>query len=229
MPDAILLIGPTGSGKTPLGEHLAAHGLGGRPCAHFDFGHQLRRIAADAPADFTTDELAFIRDVLESGALLENAHWPLAEKILRRFLAAHRQGTGTGVHEGTRVPVPTPLIVLNGLPRHAGQARDIARLLAVRAVVELRCSAATVLHRLATDAGGDRAGRVDDGVEAVRRKLAIYQERIAPLVAFYRERGVAVVTIEVRAETTAAELAEKVSDTLGRRLRRPSASAPPGV
>ncbi|MCX7427258.1 MAG: hypothetical protein NTW96_16720 [Planctomycetia bacterium] len=42
--DAMLLLGPTGSGKTPLGDLLERRGLGGRRCVHFDFGAHLRRI-----------------------------------------------------------------------------------------------------------------------------------------------------------------------------------------
>ena len=47
-PQAVVLLGPTGSGKTPLGEWLEAKGLGGRRCHHFDFGTRLRRVATGA-------------------------------------------------------------------------------------------------------------------------------------------------------------------------------------
>ncbi len=36
--EAILFLGPTGSGKTPYGELIEWQGLGGRKCAHFYFG-----------------------------------------------------------------------------------------------------------------------------------------------------------------------------------------------
>ena len=42
-PSAILLLGPTGSGKTPLGELMERRGFGGRRCRHFDLGDRLRR------------------------------------------------------------------------------------------------------------------------------------------------------------------------------------------
>ncbi len=45
IPKAILLLGPTGSGKTPLGQALEKKGLAGRRCVHFDFGANLREIA----------------------------------------------------------------------------------------------------------------------------------------------------------------------------------------
>ena len=48
---AVLLLGPTGAGKSPLGDWLEARGLWGRPCHHFDFGANLRAIVAAGPSD----------------------------------------------------------------------------------------------------------------------------------------------------------------------------------
>jgi adenylate kinase family enzyme len=192
-PSAILLLGPTGSGKTPLGECLATHGLRGRPCLHFDFGERLRVVTAGAfpPAGFSHEEIDFLRNVLQRGALLENHHFPIAEKILLAFL----DGLSGGPAEGG-------LVVLNGLPRHVDQARDIARLVDVREVVVLHCPAEVVLARIAANAGGDRTGRSDDGLPAVRAKLELFAHRTAPLVAFYRAAGAGVRTIEVGPATT---------------------------
>ena len=44
--EAILLNGPACVGKTPLGDHMQQRGILGRRCHHFDFGHELRSIAA---------------------------------------------------------------------------------------------------------------------------------------------------------------------------------------
>jgi len=55
--DAILLVGPTGAGKTPLGEWLQLHGLWGRRCHHFDFGTNLREVASGNSAGFTAEEI----------------------------------------------------------------------------------------------------------------------------------------------------------------------------
>lgn len=46
---AVLLLGPTGAGKTPLGRICAQRGLWGRSCTHVDFGACLRRAAAGDP------------------------------------------------------------------------------------------------------------------------------------------------------------------------------------
>jgi len=190
-PDALLLIGPTGAGKTPLGEALEAHGLAGRPCAHFDFGRRLREIVAGAepPAYLSTDDVAFLRKVLETGALLEDEHWPIAERILRAFLDELRQ--------------PGAWVALNGLPRHVGQADAVEGLVHVALLVKLRCSPEVVRERIRRNAGGDRTERTDDDRAAVERKLRTYAERIEPLVRHYEDRGVPAKRIDVSVETDA--------------------------
>ncbi|HUT61258.1 MAG TPA: nucleoside monophosphate kinase [Phycisphaerae bacterium] len=191
---AILLIGPTGAGKTPLGDLLEARGLWGRRCRHFDFGRQLRAAAAaeTPPAHLTDADVEAIRGAL-AGALLADEQFPIAARILRVFLA----GCDVG---------PDDWIVLNGLPRHIGQARDLAPLVDVRAVVELACSADVVLRRVRTDAGGDRAGRPDDQAAAVRERFRTYAQRTAPLVDHYRRLGARIHTIEVGPATSADDI-----------------------
>jgi len=211
---ALLLLGPTGSGKTPVGEQIEARGLWGSRCVHFDFGANLRAVVAGHfvdvgpekvgwatpagsqavgnahPTEFSAEEIGFLRDVLESGALLEDEQFPLAERVLRAFLASK------GTDEMTR-------IVLNGMPRHVGQARAIARLVDVQDVVLLQCSADTVLRRIESNVGGDRAERTDDSPEQVAAKLALFAERTAPLVDHYRrEIGTPIHTIPISPETT---------------------------
>jgi len=190
-PTAVVLLGPTGCGKTPLGELLQARGLWGRPCVHFDFGAILRAVVARNLADawVSRDDMAFLREVLRSGALLEDDRFPLALRILQRFL-----------HENS--PQPDAWVVLNGLPRHVGQARSLAAVLDIRAVVDLSCTAPTVLARLASNVGGDRAERVDDDPESVRRKLEIYGQRTEPLREHYRAAGIRIERLEVRPDST---------------------------
>lgn len=187
-PSAILLVGPTGSGKTPLGEELERRGLGGRCCRHFDFGAQLRAVVGGSPPPgLSARDIEFLRGVLDRGALLEDEHFPIAETILQAFLTAH----------------PADRVVLNGLPRHVGQSKDVDRLVDVEVVVELQCSAQVVLERIRTNAGGDRADRIDDDLDAIRHKLAIFTDRTAPLIEHYRARGARIVSIPIAADTTA--------------------------
>lgn len=191
---ALLLLGPTGSGKTPLGRLLESRGLCGTPHVHFDFGESLRRIVADDRPNEAVSraDIEFLHGVLASGSLLEDEQFPLAERILRAFLSG-RQVCGS-----TRV-------VLNGLPRHAGQANAIDAMLDVRLVVRLDCDADAVMRRLANNVGGDRDGRSDDDCERVRKKLDIFYERTSPLVEHYRQRGAKILAITIAPTTTAED------------------------
>ena len=192
-PRALLIVGPTGAGKSPLGDHLARQGWNGRRCAHFDFGNNLREVSGGAVTGFTDDELAFVREVLEQGALLENETFPIAEQILRAFVDANPVG-------------PEGLLVLNGLPRHLGQAADVDRIVDIEQLIQLDCPAEVVLERLRLNSGGDRVARTDDGVDLVEKKLADFTARTAPLVTHYRDRGAVVHRRVVGLETRPQEL-----------------------
>ena len=193
--EAILVLGPTGSGKTPLGQVMEERGLWGQPCSHFDFGANLREIVARDQSDesIRAEDIVLLRRMVQEGLLLEDEHFPLAARILRRFMA----------HQS---PDPTTWIVLNGLPRHLGQAQAMEDVVEVRAVVYLACSAQVVAERIRGNVGGDRHRRDDDAPEAIRRKLAIFAERTAPLLHYYRSRQVRIETVEVGPRTTAEEM-----------------------
>ncbi|MCE5279199.1 MAG: nucleoside monophosphate kinase [Planctomycetaceae bacterium] len=189
VPRSIVLLGATGTGKTPLGALIERRGLWGSRARHFDFGEHLRRIALQGHWPGLCDaDVGVIEAALGGGALLEDEHFHIAATILRGFIAS---------------AAAEDLIVLNGLPRHAGQARDVAAIVDVRAVIVLSCRAEVVLQRIAADIGGDRAGRLDDGASAVAAKLEIYRVRTAALVEYYRAGGARIISVEVGAETTA--------------------------
>jgi adenylate kinase len=194
---ALLLLGPTAAGKTPLGEEIQQRGLWGSRWAHFDFGANLRAIATGQGNDgrFRAAEVQFIRNVLQRGALLEDQQFPLARRILEAFLEPF-------------AAEPQTRVVLNGLPRHVGQADALAAIVHVQTVVALRCSETTVLERIGRNAGGDRAGRTDDDRAAVQQKLALFAARTAPLLEHYGHQGARIVSLDVSASMTAAEMLE---------------------
>lgn len=193
--EAILLLGPTGAGKSPLGDHLEQCGLLGRHCRHFDFGALLRKAAAVGGKGLSPADIAIIRKVLNGGALLEDDTFHIARRILATFL--EEQETGAEDY-----------VVLNGLPRHAGQARDVGEVLDVILVVALDCSPATVYERIAGNSGGDRMERTDDSIEEIERKLEIYKRRTSPLIAYYRDKGVSCRSIPVGINTTPGQTAD---------------------
>ena len=198
--NSILLLGPTGVGKSPLGDALARNGLFGRRCHHLDFGSELRRIvsATGASEDYTADELDFIHGVLERGLLLENEHFLLAEKIISLFLM--RSGFAA-----------SDLLVLNGIPRHEGQARDIEKIARVHALIVLDCSGEVVFCRIRDNAGGDRTERRDDEIGLIEKKLRIFRERTSPLVIYYEQQGKQVYRLRVTATMTPNEAYLQVS------------------
>jgi adenylate kinase family enzyme len=200
---SLLLIGPTGSGKTPLGDELERRGFLGRRCVHFDFGANLRAIAA-APekADvLTATECESVRTSLATGALFEDKDMPMIVKIVKRFVEA-------------RDLTPEFLLVLNGLPRHRRQAEGLAGVVAVERVVYLEAGAEVIRERMRLDPGGDRSERIDDTLEAVERRLAAFRKRTVPLVSYYRERGALVAEIPVTASMTAARAYQALVERL---------------
>jgi adenylate kinase family enzyme len=200
---AILLLGPTGSGKTPLGQMFESQTLGSHRFIHFDFGEHLRRVVARGVPDavVSRQDIEFLRQVLQSGALLEDKDFPIALRILRAFVT-DRQLPGETI------------LVLNGLPRHVGQAASLEVLIHVGTVVLLCCSPDVVYQRIATNAGGDRADRADDQRIAVQRKLDLYHQRTAPLIDYYRARGARVVSIDVSATMTVEVMWQAVRTTI---------------
>lgn len=191
---AILLIGPTGAGKSPLGDVIARSGFLGRTAHHLDFGSELRTIAAgNSPSGaFSAEEIEFLRGVLERGLLLENERFALANRIIRTFLEQSRHQTGD-------------LLVLNGIPRHIGQARDIESVADIGAIISLECSTDDVFIRIEKNAGGDRSGRTDDEKHWIEKKLEVFRERTAPLIEHYAKQGSAVYRLPIGATVTAGE------------------------
>lgn len=196
--EAILLLGPTGSGKTPLGDCIAEHGLYGRRCVHFDFGAQLRHMVEHGNKRLTPEDIAFVQRVLTEGALLEDDTFHIADTILDDFL------------ERQRVQAQD-LVVLNGLPRHVGQAHDVGKMINVMLVAALECSAETVHERIAKNSGGDRSERTDDSVAEIKRKLDIYASRTQPLLDHYRSKGVSTCIIPVDVKTTSFDLLDELN------------------
>lgn len=193
----VLLIGPTGSGKTPLGESLATQEFGHWRFHHFDFGQQLRNVASgfDSRELFNENERHLISDILTSGRLLHDEEFFIADRLLRSFLSqlpkeSHR----------------TQIVVLNGLPRNVFQAQCLEKILTIKLVMALECDQNVVFQRIRSDVGGDRIGRRDDSFTLIARKYATYELETRPLRDYYKERGIPTVQLSVTGSTTAMEL-----------------------
>jgi adenylate kinase family enzyme len=196
--NAVLIFGPTGSGKTPLGDYLETMGFNGQACYHFDFGAQLRFIAEQSPDRFADEEIVFIRNVLTSGALLEDDRFYLIQKIMDDFV--HEKGVKDD-----------EVIVLNGMPRHAGQAESVMKFIKIQGVIYLNSPPHVVQQRIMTNIGGDRTNRVDDDLEAIKQKLMIFERRTRPLLDFFASHHIPIWTCPVGLQTTPEAIVSNIS------------------
>ncbi|HRU05003.1 MAG TPA: nucleoside monophosphate kinase [Candidatus Brocadiia bacterium] len=194
-PRALLLIGPTGAGKSPQGMLLEKAGAG----LHFDFGHELRQSVADpAAAPFPPRDAEFVRSLIQSCALLPHDRFDIALAVLRAFMK--RRAFDPAAQR----------LILNGLPRHEAQARDLAPHVHVDKVAVLEAAASVLAQRVERRRAGltlDHAGRDDDHAAAIAAKLRVYEAQTRPLIAFYASQpGVEILRLTVDGTTTDATL-----------------------
>jgi adenylate kinase len=189
-PARVVLLGRQGSGKGTQAERLAA--VYGVP--HVSTGDAFRAAVKGGTGLGKTAQ-----SYMERGELVPD---DVVVGVVREHLF------GPGSSSG---------FVLDGFPRNLFQAEALETMAAPRGIdvcVDLDVSTEEVLHRLSArrvctncgatynlvsnppKAGGrcDACGgtlyqRDDDTEEAIRRRLEIYEEETAPLIAWYKQRG----------------------------------------
>ncbi|KRA99712.1 adenylate kinase [Devosia sp. Root685] len=87
-----------------------------------------------------------------------------------------------------------PGFILDGFPRTIAQAEALAGMLkdkgvALDAVIEIKANADELVRRVIQRGKESGGARADDNEEVLRKRLDVYQEQTAPLVAFYAEKG----------------------------------------
>jgi len=165
----VLLIAPPGAGKGTQGTLIATHF--GIP--HIATGDLLRDHVARR-----TDLGRAVQHHLDRGGLVPDQ--VVLDMVAEAFAAAKAAGGG---------------YVLDGVPRTLAQARatyEIAQRLDMAANVALHLQADDdeVMRRLLARAALEH--RSDDTAEVIGRRLALYHEVTAPIVAWYGERGILV-------------------------------------
>ncbi len=198
---ATLIMGPTGAGKTPLGDYATAQSSPQQPVRHFDFGAQLRLIAATrAQQSISPQASTIIREALASGRLLQPKEFFVAREILTAFLTETPPGT---------------LLLLNGLPRSVDQARAMAATVRIQHLIVLEATAEIILQRIRTNQGGDRTGRTDDTPGAIQNRLARYQQQTQPLLAYFSRQATAICRVPIQVDTTPAHIWNQYQAQIG--------------
>lgn len=89
-------------------------------------------------------------------------------------------------------------VILDGFPRTVTQAEALDEILAVKGqsldhVIRIEVNESVLFARIANRASERRrtgTARSDDNAETLRKRLAVYHENTAPLLPYYREKGV---------------------------------------
>ena len=107
-----------------------------------------------------------------------------------------------------------PGFLLDGYPRTLEQVNELDMMLQADGnrldrVVELTVETEEVVDRLLKRA--QEQGRADDTADVIRRRLEVYFDQTAPLVAVYRERGI---LLQVDGAGDVAEVSERILSAL---------------
>ncbi|MCS7149775.1 MAG: nucleoside monophosphate kinase [Caldimicrobium sp.] len=198
--NALLLIGPTGSGKSPLGSELEKRGLWGKRVLHFDFGENLRK-GAQGLLPLKDEERSLIKIILKEARLLKPEEFYLAKVLLHSFLM---------VNKFTK----EDLLLLNGLPRNIYQASALQSFIRVTKLIRLDIDYQTLKIRILIDPAGDRSYRDDDDEDYLKRKLYWFERETLPLIDFYQKAETPCLSITVDSHDTGLSLYYKLVKTL---------------
>ena len=87
-----------------------------------------------------------------------------------------------------------PGFILDGFPRTIAQAEALDGMLvekgvALDAVIEIKADADVLVNRVINRAKESGSARADDNEEVLRKRLDVYRDQTAPLVAYYSGKG----------------------------------------
>ncbi|MDR0489417.1 MAG: adenylate kinase [Propionibacteriaceae bacterium] len=164
----MLIMGPPGAGKgtqgTKVAEELGIPEISTGAVFRWNIAHQ-------------TELGIQVKKIIDNGDLVPD---PIVEALVADRLAQ---------------PDTAPGFLLDGFPRTIHQAQGLDEILAtlgveLDAALSLVVDAETLIARMMKRAAIE--GRADDNEETIRHRFEVYEEVTAPLLAFYRERGLLV-------------------------------------
>ena len=166
----IVLFGAPGAGKGAQAERIASlYGM-----VHLSTGEMLRSAISSG-----SDLGVRAKDIIDRGELI-------SDDIIVKIV-------DTRIDEDDCVKG----IILDGFPRTVAQAEALNEMLASRGrtldhVIEIEVDELALFARIENRASERRrtgTARSDDSAEILRKRLAIYREMSAPLLPYYREKG----------------------------------------
>ncbi len=181
-----IFVGPPGAGKGTQAVLLAEH----LAVPHLSTGDLLRRAVKDG-----TELGRKARSYMEAGDLVPDA---LILDMVREALEG-KSGC-----------------ILDGFPRNTAQADALGEMLeeiglSLAGVIRLEVSVGVLVQRIA---GRAAEGRADDTEDTVRNRLKVYEEQTAPLVDYYRDRGV---LLDVQGEGTVEDIQARIREIVAER------------
>lgn len=164
----LILLGPPGAGK----------------------GTQAKRLE---------DKYGFVQlstgDMLRAAVAAGTEVGKIAEAIMARGELVPNEVVVGIISDRIEQPDVAKGYILDGFPRNVAQAEALDAMLKGKgteldAVVELEVDDGILLSRIETRAAETAGGaRADDNAEALAKRLTVYHEQTAPLIAYYKARG----------------------------------------
>ena len=183
MKTRLLFLGPPGAGKGTQAARLCES----QAMKHLSTGDLLRAEVA-AGSELGQEAEA----VMNRGELVSDA-------LVLAIVESQMKGLGGGGW------------LLDGFPRTVPQAEALEPLLAqldqpIEAVVLLELDDAVLIERMLS------RGRADDNEAVIRNRLEVYREKTAPLISYYKDKGL---LISVPAEGSVEAVTERIAEVLG--------------
>ena len=166
----IVLFGAPGAGKGAQAERIASvYGM-----VHLSTGEMLRSATSSG-----SDLGAQAKEIIDRGELISD---DIIVKIVDARIDKNDCAKG---------------VILDGFPRTVAQAKALDEMLADKGltldhVIEIEVDELALFARIENRASERRrtgTARSDDSAEILRKRLAIYRETSAPLLPYYRAKG----------------------------------------